>query len=265
MRSDWSLQIADSAALQAACCTLSYPLPHGPHAVPSPMSSPFTKRTFAFLSNSPPTTSGTGSMPTRIGTRRTCDSLRSTSSMSSPSAWSRSRRTLWRIPANSADRSFVSQRDTRFAEDKTPYKTHTGMQFRHVATTDDVHAPALHARRARCLLRRCRAVAPRHARRSADPHQDHRRTGGVEEKAAYGKRFYRRVHARWRLVGAAPQRRRPPIPPYAEDIKRKDFIGGSTLTDKQVSSDSFLTDYTDMCKRAAPFMEFLCEAVGVEF
>ena len=81
------------------------------------------------------------------------------------------------------------------------------------------------------------------------------------KKAAYGKRFTD-VYT----LGGDSLVRLPkgvdPDHPYAEDIKRKDFIGGSTLTDKQVSSDSFLTDYTDMCKRAAPFMSFLCDAVG---
>src|ERR1700754_5124398 len=35
---------------------------------------------------------------------------------------------------------FRIYRDTRFAKDKTPYKTHTGMHFRHAAAKD-VHAP----------------------------------------------------------------------------------------------------------------------------
>src|SRR5215813_8431504 len=35
---------------------------------------------------------------------------------------------------------FRIYRDTRFSRDKTPYKTHTGMHFRHVAAKD-VHAP----------------------------------------------------------------------------------------------------------------------------
>jgi uncharacterized protein (TIGR02453 family) len=39
---------------------------------------------------------------------------------------------------------FRIQRDTRFAHDKTPYKTHTGLHFRHVATRDDVHAPGFY-------------------------------------------------------------------------------------------------------------------------
>jgi uncharacterized protein (DUF2461 family) len=52
---------------------------------------------------------------------------------------------------------------------------------------------------------------------------------------------------------------------YIEDIKRKDFVAGTPLTHKQVSAASWLEDYTEMCRRASPFMAFLCEAVGVEF
>src|SRR4051794_36073157 len=38
---------------------------------------------------------------------------------------------------------FRIYRDTRFAKDKTPYKTHTGIQFRH-ARSRDVHAPGFY-------------------------------------------------------------------------------------------------------------------------
>ena len=43
-------------------------------------------------------------------------------------------------PRKQGGSMFRIHRDTRFSKDKTPYKIHTGMQFRHVATKDDVHA-----------------------------------------------------------------------------------------------------------------------------
>jgi uncharacterized protein (TIGR02453 family) len=159
---------------------------------------------------------------------------------------------------------FRIQRDTRFSKDKTPYKTHTGMQFRHVATTDDVHAPGfyLHIEPRACyagvgLWRPATPDASRiRARIAAEP--------AAWKKAAYGKRFTD-VYG---LSGDSLVRVPKGIDsnhPYAEDIKRKDFIGGTSLTEKQVLAASFPSDYTDMCKRAAPFVAFLCEAIGLQF
>ena len=46
-------------------------------------------------------------------------------------------------PRRTGGSLFRIYRDTRFAKDKTPFKTHTGMQFRHVAGKD-VHAPGFY-------------------------------------------------------------------------------------------------------------------------
>jgi uncharacterized protein (TIGR02453 family) len=53
--------------------------------------------------------------------------------------------------------------------------------------------------------------------------------------------------------------------PLIEDLKRKDFIASTRLTQKAITSDDFMSEFTDNCKRAAPFMKFLCDAVGVPF
>ena len=53
--------------------------------------------------------------------------------------------------------------------------------------------------------------------------------------------------------------------PLIDDLKRKDFIASTRLTQKAITSDHFMDDFTDNCKRSAPFMKFLCEAVGVPF
>ena len=46
-------------------------------------------------------------------------------------------------PRTTGGSLFRIYRDTRFAKDKTPYKTHCGIQFRH-ARTRDVHAPGFY-------------------------------------------------------------------------------------------------------------------------
>ena len=42
--------------------------------------------------------------------------------------------------------------------------------------------------------------------------------------------------------------------PLIEDLKRKDFIASTRLTQKSITADTFMEDFADNCKRAAPFM-----------
>ena len=44
-------------------------------------------------------------------------------------------------PRPSGGSMFRIYRDTRFAKDKSPYKTHVAAHFRHKQTSSDVHAP----------------------------------------------------------------------------------------------------------------------------
>ncbi len=158
---------------------------------------------------------------------------------------------------------FRIQRDTRFAKDKTPYKTNTGMQFRH-AQASDAHAPGfyLHLEPGECFMgvglwRPETKVAYRIREHIADDPTTWKRV-------SRGKRFTDVFH----LTGDSLVR--PPkgfdeAHPLIDDLKRKDFIASTRLTQKQITSDQFMRDFTDHSKRAAPFMKFLCEAVGVPF
>ncbi len=158
---------------------------------------------------------------------------------------------------------FRIQRDTRFSKDKTPYKTNTGMQFRH-AMAADAHAPGfyLHLEPGECFMgvglwRPETKLAYRIREGIADD-------PAAWERVTSGKRFTDVFH----LTGDSLVR--PPKGfdekhPLIDDLKRKDFIASTRLTQKQVTSDHFMRDFTDYSKRAAPFMKFLCEAVGVPF
>lgn len=158
---------------------------------------------------------------------------------------------------------FRIQRDTRFGTDKTPYKTNTGMQFRHVMAKD-AHAPGfyVHLQPGECymgvgLWRPETKIAYRIRERiDEDP------TGW--RGASRGKRFT----DVFTVTGDSLTR--PPKGydadhPLIEDLKRKDFIASTRLAEKDVTSNHFLEDFTDNCRRAVPFMKFLCEAVGVRF
>ena len=158
---------------------------------------------------------------------------------------------------------FRIQRDTRFSKDKTPYKENTGMHFRH-AQAKDVHAPGfyLHFQPGECFMG---VGLWRPESKVAYTIREHiAEDSAAWKKATRGKRFA----DVFSLEGDSLTR--PPKGyaedhPLIEDLKRKDFIASTRLTQKQITSDHFMKDFADNCRRAAPFMEFLCEAVGVPF
>lgn len=159
---------------------------------------------------------------------------------------------------------FRIHRDTRFAKDKTPYKTNTGMQFRHEAGKD-VHAPGyyLHLEPGACFagvgmwqpdtasLTKIRDAIV------ADP--------AGWKRAAYGKRFTEVFTLSDGELLKRPPRGYDADHPFIDDLRRKDFTAGTRLTQKQVTSPGFVDEYAGICKAASPYMRFLCDAVGVPF
>jgi uncharacterized protein (TIGR02453 family) len=151
---------------------------------------------------------------------------------------------------------FRIYRDTRFAKDKTPYKTHVGIQFRH-ERANDAHAPSfyLHLEPRRVFMA-CGTWRPDgdtlRAIRTAVAGTD--RWPAIGERFSFGGESLKRAPAGF-----------PADHPRVEDLKRKDFIVSAHLTQGQVTSGSFLDDFVGLCGEAAPFVAFLCRAAGVAF
>jgi uncharacterized protein (TIGR02453 family) len=154
-------------------------------------------------------------------------------------------------------------RDTRFARDKTPYKTNVGIQFRH-ALGKDVHAPGfyLHVAPEECFL----GVGSWH------PESD--LLGRIRDLiAAQPARWRaacddREFSQTWQLVGDSltrPPRGYAADHPEIEDIKRKDFIALCGLTRKDVTGARLVDLSAERFVAAVPFMRFLCEAAGVRY
>jgi uncharacterized protein (TIGR02453 family) len=154
-------------------------------------------------------------------------------------------------------------RDTRFARDKTPYKTNVGIQFRH-QLGKDVHAPGfyLHVAPEECFL----GVGSWH------PEAD--LLGRIRDLIAEKPGRWRAARddagfaAYWQLVGdtlTRPPRGHAADHPEIADIKRKDFIGLCGLTRKQVAGARLVDLSAQRFAAAAPFMRFLCEAAGVRY
>jgi uncharacterized protein (TIGR02453 family) len=158
---------------------------------------------------------------------------------------------------------FRIQRDTRFSKDKTPYKLNTGMQFRHIAGKD-AHAPGfyVHLQPGECFMG---VGLWRPESKTAYAIRDHiDKEQAAWKRASRGKRFTE-VFSIGGDSLIRPPRGYDEAHPLIDDLKRKDFIASTPLTQKSITSDTFMQDFTDNCKRAAPFMKFLCDAVGVGF
>ena len=154
-------------------------------------------------------------------------------------------------------------RDTRFAKDKTPYKTNVGIQFRH-ERAKDVHSPGYYVHVApddvfigvgmwrpdSDSLRKIRE------RIAAKPQEWQRITGA----AGFKRRF--------NLGGEVLQR-----PPRGfdkdheciEDIKRKSFIAVQELAVEDCLGGGFQRKVEAAFKAGSPYMQFLCKSVGVQF
>jgi uncharacterized protein (TIGR02453 family) len=159
---------------------------------------------------------------------------------------------------------FRIYRDTRFAKDKTPYKTHTGMHFRHVAAKD-VHAPGYYLH-----------LEPGHVYMGGglwrpDTQTAHRIREAIAAKpkawrAATRERPFTDVFG---SVHGDQLKRVPPTFPadheFADDLRRKGWVASIELSQEAATTPGFLDEFTRRCAAAAPLMAFLCAALGLDF
>ncbi len=160
---------------------------------------------------------------------------------------------------------FRIQRDTRFSKDKTPYKTHTGIHLRHVATRDDVHAPGfyLHLEPGNCF-------AALGLWQPATAHAQAIRAAIAGKPRAWVSRHPSPAllaalrHGRWQPARPSPQGFAPDHP-LLDDLRRRDFTASTRLTQARVTAPGFLEDYAATMRAGAPFLRFLCEALDLAF
>jgi len=154
-------------------------------------------------------------------------------------------------------------RDTRFSRDKTPYKTNIGIQFRH-DLGKDVHAPGFYVNIANgdCFLGAgCWHPEPDALGRIRDLI--------AAKPAAWAKaRDHERFATCWTLAGDSLTR---PPRGYAadhaeiEDIKRKDFIGLSPLSARDITPARLVDVAATRFAAASSLVEFLCRALDVPY
>lgn len=159
---------------------------------------------------------------------------------------------------------FRIYRDVRFSKDKSPYKTHGGVQFRH-ALGRDAHAPGFYvhldpdeifygggvwAPAPPALMRIREAIGGQNDkwRKAISDKSFTARFGGVS-----GEKLSR------------PPRGFDPAHPQIEDIKRKSFFAMSPGAAAAARKASFTDEVAASFADARPLMKFLYEALGAPF
>ena len=158
---------------------------------------------------------------------------------------------------------FRIYRDTRFSKDKSPYKTFTGIQFRH-ELGKDAHAPGfyLHLEPGSAFIGLgCWHPDSGSVRSIRDAIIE---DSAGWKRAAHGKKFTARFGLEGESLSRHP-RGVDPEHPLIDDLKRKDFIGVAHVSQKMITARGFLEEFTDACKDGKGLMQFLCKAVGAPF
>jgi uncharacterized protein (TIGR02453 family) len=158
---------------------------------------------------------------------------------------------------------FRIHRDSRFSEDKRPYKQNVGCQFRHMAGKD-AHAPSFYVH-----------LAPDNVFVGAgvwtppNPVLDKIRTAIVQNPGAWAKAARSTKFAeRFDFEGdrlARPPRGYDPDHPYIEDIKRKSFFARQSFAPSLALKLGFIDEVGRAFIVLSPFMAFITGAVGLPY
>ena len=154
-------------------------------------------------------------------------------------------------------------RDTRFAKDKTPYKTNVGIQFRHVHGKD-VHAPGfyVHLEPGNCFLG---AGIWRPESHSLLKIREFIADNPNSWKNAIKHRTFKK---NWSFIGDSlirPPRGFDKDHPMLEELKRKSFIARHSFDDGRIYEASFSDYAVKYFRQTAEVMDYLCYAIEVNY
>ena len=166
-------------------------------------------------------------------------------------------------PRKTGGSLFRIHRDTRFANDKTPYKTWAGARFFHERRRE-IESPSfyLHIQPRDCFVGGgIWHPEPATLKRIRDFLADNPATW---KKATQGKAF----RERFEFFGenlSRPPRGYDPQHELIEDLKRKNFAAGESFTDALAVSDELLPAIVGTFRALAPMIDYLCAALDLEF
>jgi len=157
---------------------------------------------------------------------------------------------------------FRIYRDTRFSKNKAPYKTTASAFFSHQTGGKEGPGIYLHLEPESCFIgighwrpdtvartRVTDAIAARpDSWRDATSSKEFRKLFKMEgERLAKLPKQYDSQH------------------PFAEDLRRKDFIVISYFSEKQACAKDFIERFNDISRAAAPYLGFIIKAAGLRW
>jgi uncharacterized protein (TIGR02453 family) len=154
-------------------------------------------------------------------------------------------------------------RNLRFSRDKTPYHTNVSAAFGH-RSGSHFSSPSFYL-----------SLSPAEAFAGVgvwhpQPDTVAKIRNAIVARSAKWKEAVndRKFKARFELMGdmlSRPPKGFDASDPLIEDLKRKDFVGGTEFTRKEVCSAEFLDLFSKASADAAPFMKFLTEAMSLKW
>jgi len=166
-------------------------------------------------------------------------------------------------PRKTGGSLFRLYRDTRFANDKTPYKTWAGARFFHERRRE-IEAPSfyLHIQNKDCF-------AGGGIWHPEPPTLKRIRDFLVDNPAAWKRatqsKAFREHFAFWGESLSRPPRGYDPQHELIDDLKRRNFAAGGEITEAVVCSTELLPTVVTTFKRMAPTLDYLCAALDLEF
>ncbi len=166
-------------------------------------------------------------------------------------------------PRGTGGSLFRIHRDTRFSNDKTPYKTWGGARFFH-ARSKQVPAPSfyLHVQPGNSFL----GAGIWHP----EPEVQRRIREFIVDNPAGWETFarapgFKRKYEFWGESLVRPPRGYPADHPLIDDLKRKDFTAGMALDDAIVLGPRLRQAVVAGFAGLAPLMDYLCASLDLEF
>jgi uncharacterized protein (TIGR02453 family) len=157
---------------------------------------------------------------------------------------------------------FRIYRDTRFSKNKEPYKTMASAFFSHQTGGKQGPGIYLHLEPENCFV----GVGHWHP----DPGARTRVTDAIAAKpdvwrdATTGKEFRKLLKMEGDSLAKLPRQYNPQHP-FAEDLKRKDFVVISYFSEKQACAVDFIERFDNIAHVAAPYLGFIIKAVGLKW
>jgi len=159
---------------------------------------------------------------------------------------------------------FRIYRDTRFSKDKSPYKTHTGVQFRHELMSKDVHAPGFYLQ-----------VSPGGSGvgvgvwAPGNPALAKIRQWIDENQAEWGELLQELRSLGFDFMHSDTDLKRvprgyDPDHPYADDLRRKTIAVHRPVSDDDVLGDA-VAAVSKSFEESAPLVRVLCQAFELPF